>query len=319
VAWHYESEPDPEYKKWLGPLVIEDIPHLIATGVTSWNQIAPDYDSTFANIDTFLAAGRRSHALGLMNTIWTDDAQNLIRMSWPGIAYGAAAPWQSEPMEPSLFFSHYARLMYPLEVAPLVAAALEKLNRAEAALQKAIGKQTQLEMWADPFSPSMLKGTNEHREDLRQARLEAEAAAEHLGRALAAEGDPKTLNSLLFGCRLVDYVGLKFLNALEIADEYHSLGSHPSREDWQRVLESDVYYQSHGRLVDQMDAISELRQTYRALWLAEYTPYRLASALGRWDAEYDYWRRMQERFEAFARSYNWRDMLPPLDSFAKGN
>jgi len=319
VAWYYEPTPDPEYKKWLAPLVAKNIPHIVATGVTSWNQIAPDYDTTFANIDTFLAAGRRSHALGLMNTVWTDDAQNLIRMSWPGMAYGAAAPWQSEPMDSARFFQDYAGLMYPAAVAPHVGTALEKLRQAETALQSALGKETQLEMWADPFSPSTLKRTNQHREDLRQARLQAEDAAENVYRALAAGGDPTTLNSQLFGCRLVDYAAMKFLNGAEIADKYHSLGPHPSRDEWWRALESDLYYQSHGRLADMMDAISELRRVYQSLWLAEYTPYRLASALGRWDAEYDSWRAMQERFEAFARTYHPGDTLPALESFTKGN
>ena len=37
-----------------------------------------------------------------------------------------------------------------------------------------------------------------------------------------------------------------------------------------------------------MDRITELRPDYTvAEWLEEYTPYRLASALGRWDAEYN--------------------------------
>ena len=59
----------------------------------------PDYARSFENIDTFLASGRKSGAMGLMNTIWTDDAQNLLRTAWPGIAYGAAAAWQSSPVD----------------------------------------------------------------------------------------------------------------------------------------------------------------------------------------------------------------------------
>ena len=61
---------------------------------------------------------------------------------------------------------------------------------------------------------------------------------------------------------------------------------------------------------------AELRAAYRAEWLAEYTPYRLASALGRWDAEYEYWRQLQARLEAFSKSSHEGEPLPSLESVA---
>jgi hypothetical protein len=65
-----------------------------------------------------------------------------------------------------------------------------------------------------------------------------------------------------------------------------------------------------------MDAITELRPLYRAEWLDEYSPYRLASALGRWDAEYEYWRRFQQRLQQFSDNSHPGDVLPPLEKFA---
>ncbi|HET7101752.1 MAG TPA: family 20 glycosylhydrolase, partial [Terriglobia bacterium] len=145
VPWQYKWAPkDPEYQHFLKPLAAEKVPHIIATGVTGWNQAAPDFDTTFQNIDTFLAAGRKSHAIGLMNTIWTDDAQELIRMTWPGIAYGAAASWQTAAMDKTTFFSDYARVMYSPAVATDVAAALDELRKSETALQKVLGTETML-------------------------------------------------------------------------------------------------------------------------------------------------------------------------------
>jgi len=319
VAWYYDPQPDREYKQWLDPLVAKRVPHIVQTAVSSWSEIAPDFPKTFENIDTFLAAGRRSNALGLINTVWTDDAQILVRMSWPGIAYGAVAPWQSVPVDRAEFFSDYARLMYPAAIAPEVALALEKLSEAEVHLQKVLGQDTMVALWNDPFAPAELKRTAERREDLRQARLLAEEAQEHLYRALAVGGDAKTLNSLLLGSRLLDFAGLKFLTAIEVAERWRELSPRPTSEQWWNEWESEVVYQSHGRLADLMDAIMELREVYRSAWLAEYTPYRLGAALGRWDAEYEYWRRIQARFQAFAESFHEGDTLPPLESFTKGD
>ncbi len=43
--------------------------------------------------------------------------------------------------------------------------------------------------------------------------------------------------------------------------------------------------------------------------------YRLDSALGRWDAEFEYWRQFQARLHAFSSSSREGATLPPLDSF----
>ncbi len=321
VPWQYDWHPkDPEYRHYLGPLTAEKIPHIIATGVTSWNQISPDFDTTFENIDTFLAAGRKSHAIGLMNTVWTDDGQMLMRMSWPGIAYGAAAPWQSAPMDKAAFFSDYARLMYPPAVASDVATALDDLRQSESVLQKVLGGETMISLWRDPFNPQILKKCTADQGDLRQMRLLAEDAEERLDRAISLGGDKTTLESLLFSSRLLDYAGQKFQTPPELEDLWSRLGpTRPSDEAWWNEWGSMTIYQDHSRLVDLMDAITELRAQYRAAWLAEYIPYRLASAIGRWNAEYEYWRRMQIRLLTFSESSHEGDRLPPLSSFAESN
>src|SRR5262249_42102265 len=162
-----------------------------------------DFIRSFDNIDTFLAAGRKSGAAGLMNTIWTDDAQMLVRMTRPGMAYGAAAAWQTGPMDRGAFINDYTRVVYPPTVATEAALALEDLGRSEAELQKVLGGETMLALWGDPFAPSTLKKCAESREHLRQTRLLAEDAEEHLNHALSLGGDPGTLNSLLFGSRLL--------------------------------------------------------------------------------------------------------------------
>lgn len=318
VAWEYVARPDPEYKRWLGPLVAKRVPHLVATGVHSWNEISPDFDTTFENIDTFLAAGRRSNALGLINTVWTDDAQMLMRMSWPGMAYGAAAPWQSTPIDRAQFFSDYARLMYPSAVAPEVASGLEALTKAENRLQKVLGQHTMIALWDDALAPRNLKRAQEHSEDLRQTRLLAEEAQEYLYRALSLGGDPTTLSSLILGSRQLDYAGMKNLYAVEIADLWAQVGPHPGGEDLWVDLETETYAQDHGRIADLMDAITDLRGTYQAAWSEEYTPYRMFAALRRWDAEYEYWRKLQERMRAFWERFHKGDTVPSLDSLIKG-
>jgi len=313
VAWHYVASPDPEYKQWLAPLVEKGIPHFVGTGVHSWTEVAPDFETTFENIDTFLSAGAKSKALGLMNTVWTDSGQNLLRASWPGIAYGALASWGLNGMERKQFFSDYASQMYPAAIAPEIATALEQLTRSESSFQKIVGQNSMQALWEDPFRPDHLEPAREHRSDLHQARLLAENAQEQLSHALKFGGDHTTLDSLLLAASMLDLAGMKYLYAVEIADAWEHQRQQKELPDGLRRVFVGMFDRNHSRIADLMDAVTGLRETYRSNWLEEYNSYRFGTALGRWDAEYEYWRRLQVNFLAFASTYHRGDPLPPLD------
>jgi hypothetical protein len=313
VAWYYTSE-DPTYKRWLGPLIQHRIPHIVQPGVSSYDNITPDFDTSFENIDTFLAAGRRSGALGLINSIWADDAQLLFRMSLPGMAYGAAAPWQSVPMDRANFFSDYARLMYPAAIAPDMASALSNMTIAETDIEKLLGRQSMFGLWEDPFFPTYYNKLASHRQDLHNARIHAEQAETALFHAKTMDVDLETVNSLIIGSELLDYAGQKFQTPLDLTAIWNKFGgTRPDSERWWNEWESQVTHYDHSYVTDLMDRIKELEPAYRAEWLAQYTPYRLGSALGRWDAEYQYWRGVHDKLRHFNDTTKQGDALPPLD------
>jgi hypothetical protein len=53
------------------------------------------------------------------------------------------------------------------------------------------------------------------------------------------------------------------------------------------------------------------------MWEAEYTAYRLASVIGRFDAEFQYWRKLQARVWEVERTYKPGKTLPTLDSLLR--
>ncbi len=313
VPWWYEPDPDPEYKQWLDPLVSRHVPFVVAPGVNMWTEISPDFAKSFRNIDTFLAVGKKAGALGLLNTFWTDNQQVLRRMAWPGYAYGAAAAWQTAPMDPGLFFSDWAAIGYPEAAAPHVAAALEKLSAAELSLQRVWGVQTMDSLWQSPFAPEQLALLEEHSNDLRSTRLAAEEAQEHLLAALAAGGSASTIDSLMLGARLLDYAGTRGMYAVEIAGLWDSQAQQRGSDDELWDLISSSFSRTHGRVGDLFDALSDLKPLYRENWLAEYTTYRLENAMGRWDREGQYWQRVQDRYHRFRAGYVKGQPLPALD------
>ena len=317
LPWNYDASPDPKYKHWLGPLVQYHIPLMVTTGVNSWDEIYPDYDMTFANIDTFLAVGKKAGTIGTINTIWTDDNQMLMRPSWPGLAYGAAAAWQSMPVVRNNFFSSYADLMYPPQAASEISTALTKLAASEILLQRAIGHDTMNQLWKDPFVPSVLKRSGGHQDDLRQSRILSEEAMEDLYRAQSFLKNPDRLDELLLEGKLLDYAGMKFLYSVAIVKEWQALGQYPTLETLNDDFLPDVASQMHSKLADLMDGITGMQPEYKQAWLAQYKPYRLGTALGRWNAEYEFWRNLQAHLQSFSENYHQGSPLPTFQSIVR--
>jgi hypothetical protein len=294
------------------PLVAEGITHIVTTGVTSWNQIAPDFTLSFENIDTFLLAGQRSHSIGLLNTLWTDSGQNLLELAWPGMAYGAAAAWQHTPMQPQTFFADYSRIQYSPQIAGDFAAGLGQLDAAERSLQHAIGNETLVAIWKDLFTESSLDAMKGKGEDLHQARLEAEDSLEHFYAIKKAAADTPQIDSFIVAAQMIDLTGMKFQYASEIAETWKSIPAHPTREQLLDVIVQGISNQTHSRCMDMMDAFTQTRQNYREAWMEQYTPYRMGTALGRWDAEYLFWEHAQLNFESVRNGFKTGQTLPTL-------
>jgi len=236
-------------------------------------------------------------------------------MSLPGMAYGAAAPWQSVPMDRVNFFSDYALLMYPAAIAPDIASALSNMTIAETHVKKLLGNQSMFGLWEDPFFPTYYNKLAAHREDLHETRINAEQAETALFHARSMGADSETVNSLMIGSELLDYAGEKFQTPLDLTAIWRKFGgTRPDAERWWNDWESQVTHYDHSYVTDLMDRIKGLEPAYRAEWLEEYTPYRLGAALGRWDAEYQYWRAVHETLRHFNESTHSGDALPPLDT-----
>src|SRR6185437_13608434 len=162
--------------------------------------------------------------------------------------------------------------------------------------------------------PTIYKSLPAHREDLHQTRIHAEEAQTALYRALNLGADPATVNSLMIGSELLDYAGQKFQTPLDLTAIWDKFGgTRPDAQRWWNEWESQVTHYDHSYVTDLMDRIKDLEPRYRAEWLEQYTPYRLGAALGRWDAEYQYWRGVYEKLREFSESTKAGGALPPLE------
>lgn len=68
--------------------------HWVCPGTNSWNSLFPRIETACRNIAGFAAAGRKTGAVGLLNTDWGNDGHpNLLGLSFHGFAYGAEVAW----------------------------------------------------------------------------------------------------------------------------------------------------------------------------------------------------------------------------------
>jgi hexosaminidase len=312
VPWVYDRETN--YARFVEPLSKVNIPTVVAPAIWNWNEIFPDYHHSFYDINGLTDTGRKLGTLGMMNTGWTDCGQTLYRQSLPGLAFGAAAAWQAGPVDTNTFFAEYCALTYRPSVAAEIAPALEQLSTVEEMFESILGNTTMHGFWRDPLEPGYLARLEKRQDDLHKARLLAGSAEEHLLRAQKiAPGDP-TLKSMLVAARLFDYLGMKSLYAVEWAGYFREVKTNSDTKIITLYIGIQMNAQDHGMVADLMDKFSGLRAPYREAWLEESTPYRLGTAMARWDAEDQYWIGTWHRLNEILRTHSKDEPFPGIDA-----
>jgi len=311
VPWFYDARPD--YSPLLALFKQYRVPLMVAPAVSDWDDVFPDYDTSFVNIQGMITAGRTVNATGAINTIWSDSALALHRTAWPGIAYGAAASWQSTPVPAQDFFALFAALNASPSSAPALASIYQSLTTAESELKESLGDEPAFRVFDMPFDASFLDKALAHQKQLIDARLHLESAL----RALQALGgnspDDDEVLSLTAQARIMDYSALRALYAVEIDENFRALPAAPTADDLHYRLGWETASRNHSRVSDLIDRSGECLDAYRQAWLAESLPYRLPTAEARWQHEQQFWIDFQEKVWSLRREFKAGDPRPTLD------
>ncbi|HEX7316621.1 MAG TPA: beta-N-acetylhexosaminidase [Pyrinomonadaceae bacterium] len=315
IAMNWDYSAKQSFEARIGLFKKAGLEQFVCPGVQSWNQIFPNTDTAAVNITNFIRDGQRAGVLGVMNTQWDDDGESLFENSWYGVVLGAAAAWQTAPLDLAAFERDYDWAFFRHE-----GDALTKATRALGAVNTKLGINNSDQLfWRDPFTDNFQENIARKLEDkLRQLRLDVEEVHETLIRERPrARRNLQALDAMRLAARRFDHLGRRAQVVEKLSrdywDAYLNLGER-RRVGRLRPYAGTVY----NSLREMSEELTELREAYRARWLAENRPYWLASVLARYDFAVSRWLSRSKQLEEALRVYDQTSTLPAPAEFGLG-
>jgi hexosaminidase len=327
VAWGYSPKVKgflPELK----PYTEAGIPVWVSPSINNYRQVWPNQQQALEDIQEFTRDGQKFGATGQLDTLWNDDGESLANMNWYAILFGAAAAWQHGESSIPAFQQSFGQVFHGDQLG-LLNQAQDEMTAAMALLHdaKEIGatEGTDGLFWVDPWSKDGQVMAEKMRPINSAVRLHAEHALILIAEAKAKEPtlrEPDAISAMDFGARRVDFLGLKFQLADEMADEYARAqvtssvlvtGSEPRPRPSVPALLSDLNG-VNGRLQDLIDGYSQLREMFAQQWVKTYRPSGLRPVLEHYDYTIAEWYARVDKVRSTQRQWSeTRTLMAPAD------
>ena len=336
VPWTYGPEPR-GFDRYITPFTNAGFETWVAPGINNWSRVYPNNNMAMLNIQGFIRDGQRLGSTGALNTIWDDDGEGLENMDWYGILFGAAASWQKGESSIPQFEDAYGQVFHGDMTGDLNEAQKEMMLAHDLLQKQArVGDGSDGLFWIDPMSKDGQVYAAKIRPYTHDLRLHAERALTLIAQARAAAPAPPkaftasippynpadaypsnptslretdAIDALELGARRMDFIGLKFQFADEIAEGYqraYAAQGSTDRKDRQSVSRelSDING-TNGRIADIRDKYSLLRDLYQQAWLRSNRPYALRPVLEHYDYTIGLWLARSDKLRAAQRQ--WAD------------
>ena len=344
VAWGYN--PDPRgFARVLTPFTNAGFETWVSPSVHNFRVVYPDYNYGLPNIQQFTRDGQRLGSTGQLNTIWNDDGEGLINQDWYGILFGAAAAWQPGESSIDAFQNSYGQVFHG-DASGAVDQAQKELMAAHEVLrqQAKVGDATNNIFWLDPWSKDGQKVAAQVRPFTHELRMHAEAALTLIAHARISAGpnpagvsaalpegttlydavrygaassglrEPDAVDAMELGARRMDFIGLKFQLADEMASDYARAISDSTSTD--KKLRPNVahnlgsLYGVNGRMQDIRNGYTLLRDLFEAAWLRSNRPYWLRNNLEQYDYAVQIWLERADKIHSVQRQWSDTKTLP---------
>ena len=312
VCWDYWSFNG--FDRCLKPFADVGMETWVAPGVNNWSRVYPYNDVALRNIQAFVRDGQRLGSTGVLNTNWDDDGDALFEQLWYGVLFGAAAGWQAGESSIPEFERAYGRVFHG-DTTGKIDEAQRKLSAAHAALVQTNQSDGRNELyWLDPWSAEgQIVGTK-IRPGLKALRIHAESALVLIAQARALQPELReqaALEAMEVGARRLDFIGMKFQFAEEIAQMY-ARASTPINAQTTNDL-NDIASPLNGRVGDLKEGYVLGREVYEHAWANENRPTYLGNLTNRYDNAAQLWIQRSDKFRAAIAQFKRNKTLPSME------
>ena len=249
----------------------------VCPGVNCWGRILPGFGDATVNIKNYVRDGAKLGALGMLNTTWDDDGEDLFGSNWHGIAWGAECAWTGSTTTIEDFNRRIGGVLFgePGDDYGQAITLLTKTHALPGYGFMSTGMFWQLDMARTPVERAW---------NYQQAKalLEiVEPALDHLRAARKnARFDAEQIDYVIFGAERMKLMASRWIEFCEIAQEYERA--------WFDGLDATeaggIVRRSMERLTKVRDEHARLKEQFRQLYLREEKPYALEGVLGRYDS-----------------------------------
>ncbi|HYW51652.1 MAG TPA: family 20 glycosylhydrolase [Gemmatimonadaceae bacterium] len=312
VCWDYWSFNG--FDRCLKPFKDAGMETWVAPGVNNWSRAYPYNAVALRNIQAFVRDGQAFGATGVLNTSWDDDGDALFEQLWYGVLFGAAAGWQ--PGESSIYeFERSFGRVFHGDTTGKIDAAQRKLIAAHQALVQTNQGDGRNELyWLDPWSTEGQVVSAKIRPGLKELRIQAESALVLIAQARAMQPDIReqaALEAMEVGARRLDFIGMKFQFAEEIAQMY-ARASTPINAHTSEDL-NDIASPLNGRINDLKEGYVLGREVYEHAWGNENRPTYLGNLTNRYDAAAQLWIQRSEQIRGAIAQLRRTKTLPSME------
>ncbi|MBN2281647.1 MAG: family 20 glycosylhydrolase [Candidatus Marinimicrobia bacterium] len=275
LSWGYD--PRESFDDVILPFTKLGFDFMVCPGVNCWSRVWPNHESAIINISNYIRDGFHHGALGVLNTTWDDDGENLYNNNWYPLIWSAECSWKPIPYNDkknkmmkerlkkfqqntnSSFFGHsdedIAGLLVRLDDLGAFAASRNMLNK---------------HFWQEISAIALSEISQEEEKENQVLLREAEAIINAI--SLLKKND-------IFNSDILDYAEFATERIVLIAKK-HLLGTEMSK-----ALHSgpgDMEQFSHS--LDQLAVeVMNLKYRYKNLWLQENRQWWLDTNLVKYD------------------------------------
>ncbi len=314
VPWVYDAKPD--FDKYIQPFNRAGMEVWVAPGVNNWRRVYPDSNIALVNIQHFVRDGQRLGAKGMLNTVWNDDGEGIFDEDWYGVLFGAAAAWQRGESSIPQFQDGYGAAFHG-DLSGKVDQAQAEIMAAQKLLTDngfRFGASNAL-FWEDPWSREGQQDSAKLLPILRDVRLHAENAITLIAQARAAAPlrEQEALDALALGARRIDFIGMNFQFADEIAHTYADAYSQAATQHARASSDLVQISNANGRCQDLRDGYTLTRELFEQAWLRDNRPYWLQNVLAQYDMAIQLWIARARQFDALRAQLPTTHTLPKAE------